>query len=483
MINMGHYKEIIRLRNGGETQEEIAQELGLSCKTVGRYLRRGEVPIYVRNRSTKTDPFIGHEEATKELLETKQDLDMRSLFERLRERGYVGSYRTLCRKTAMLRQSMKGNAVYFERQKVPGRVMEGDFTELGGIEIGGQKLSVHLWVVVLTYSNKIFATPFLQETFECFARGSQEAFEEFGGLAEIYRLDNLSPVVIKVLRGGRETTKRFKMFHQHYGFKVHFCNPARGWEKGSVESVNGHLKKKIETEIALGKMSFVSLDSFREFVQSICRKVNEAEEVASSFKLENLRPLPPSVFEAYETKIAKVSKYSTVIVGDEGHRYSVPSKYVGCNVEVRIYPAEVMFLFQGQEIAKHGRIIGKKRLVSIQLEHVILELCKKPGVVWEWKYNNILFEHPVWNSFYERMKTERNEQSCIKEFLKCLSLTVTYGRHNVTAGMQILEEQSGLLTCNKLEAILTNEMFDPMEIKPVERNLVEYDELLRRKAR
>ena len=79
MINMGHYKEIIRLRNGGETQEEIAQELGLSCKTVGRYLRRGEVPIYVRNRSTKTDPFIGHEEATKELLETKQDMDMRSL--------------------------------------------------------------------------------------------------------------------------------------------------------------------------------------------------------------------------------------------------------------------------------------------------------------------------------------------------------------------------------------------------------------------
>ena len=89
----------------------------------------------------------------------------------------------------------------------------------------------------------------------------------------------------------------------------------------------------------------------------------------------------------------------------------------------------------------------------------------------------------MWISFYERMKTERNEQSCIKEFLKCLSLTVTYGRHNVTAGMQILEEQSGLLTCNKLEAILTNEMFDPMEIKPVERNLVEYDELLRRKAR
>ncbi len=128
----------------------------------------------------KEDPFLEFEQKAKELLGRKPDMDMRDLFGRLQESGYVGSYRTLCRKTELLRQQLKYQPTYFERTKVPGRIMEGDFTELSGIKIGGQELVVHLWVVVLPYSNRIFATPFFRETFECFTEGSREAFEEFG---------------------------------------------------------------------------------------------------------------------------------------------------------------------------------------------------------------------------------------------------------------------------------------------------------------
>ncbi len=482
MINMGDYTEIIKLRNRDKTQDEISAQLGISRKTVGRYLRSGEVPIYMREAKTKEDPFLEFEQKAKELLGRKPDMDMRDLFGRLQESGYVGSYRTLCRKTELLRQQLKYQPTYFERTKVPGRIMEGDFTELSGIKIGGQELVVHLWVVVLPYSNRIFATPFFRETFECFAEGSREAFEEFGGVAEIYRLDNLTPVVTKILKGGRATTQKFKSFQNHYGFKVHFCNPASGWEKGSVESTNSHLKRKLETEIAVGNLSFTSLDSFSVFVHDICRRLNNIEKVQDAVRSEQLRALPETAFESYQTYIAKVSKYSTVTVGTEGHRYSVPSHYVGCRVEVRDYPSKVVFLFQGQIIAAHKRIFSANSKVSIQLEHVIDELCKKPGVVQEWKYKDILFEHPVWNVFYQRMRAQRDEQSSIKEFLKCLALTTEYGRQNVTVAMQLLEEQGGLLTRDKLQAIVANDAFDPMDIRPARRNLVEYDELLRRKV-
>lgn len=480
MIRMVEYKEIIRLRNIGMSQKAISSQLGISRRTVGRYLRSGEIPHYRRCSTTKVDPFVGFEEVVKDHLDKKPDIDMHFIFSTVQALGYQGSYRTLCRKTEILRQQIKNKPLYFERSKIPGRIMEGDFTELGGIDIGGKEQVVHLWVVVLPYSNKLFATPYFQETFECFASGSVEAFEEFRGTAEIYRLDNLTPVVSKILKGSRKITDNFKTFQKHYGFKTHFCNPASGWEKGSVESNNGHLKRRLETEIAINNLSFTSLDAFRELVQSVCRKLNESESVAQAFKEEHLCALPADSYEAYQTEVSKVSKYSTVSVGIEGHRYSVPSTYVGCRVETRLYPNKVIMLCSGNVIATHRRIFSGENKASIHLEHVIKELCKKPGVILEWKHKDILFAHPVWNVFYERMKTQRDEISSMKEFLRCLSLVTEYGRQNVTVAMELLEQQGGLLTCEKLESIVTNEIFDPMDIRPNRRNLVEYDELLRR---
>ena len=52
--------------------------------------------------------------------------------------------------------------------------MEGDFTTLKNISIGGEVKTIKLWITVLTYSNMFYATPFYNETFECFARGASK---------------------------------------------------------------------------------------------------------------------------------------------------------------------------------------------------------------------------------------------------------------------------------------------------------------------
>lgn len=482
MIGIMDFKEIVVRRNEGKSQEEIAKELGVSRRTVGKYLRSGEVPSYGRKFSTRIDPFIDYQQQAQALIESKPDIDMKEVLERLQANGYKGSYRTLCRKTKFVRQKAKHEPVYFERAKLPGYVMEGDFTELAGVSIGGSLSKIHLWVVTLAYSNKIFATGFFRETFECFAQGSQEAFMEFGGLAHVYRLDNLSPVVSKILKNQRETTSRFNSFQKHFGFKTHFCNPASGWEKGSVESTNLHLKKRLTTEMALSHLSFTSLQAFNEFVQSTCRKLNQREDVAMKFAQEGLCPLPACSFEAYGTYMSKVSKYSTISYAKEGHRYSVPSEYIGCQLEVRGYANRIKVVSGSEVVAEHERLCGARNKVSIQIEHVIKGLCRKPGALVEWKHKQVLFEHPVWDAFYERMKQERNEQSSIKEFLKCVALITSYGRQNVTVGMELLAQQQGLLTSEKLERVITNQDFDPMSIKPTHRNLVEYDELLSRRS-
>ena len=94
------------------------------------------MPSYGRKFSTRVDPFIDYQQQAQALIESKPDIDMKEVSERLQANGYTGSYRTLCRKRKLGRQKSKHEPVYFERAKLPGYVMEGDFTELAGVSIG-----------------------------------------------------------------------------------------------------------------------------------------------------------------------------------------------------------------------------------------------------------------------------------------------------------------------------------------------------------
>lgn len=58
------------------------------------------------------------------------------------------------------------------------------------------------------------------------------------------RYDNLTSAVKKILRGQRrEESERFIGFRSHWRFESEFCNPARGNEKGGVESEQGYFRR------------------------------------------------------------------------------------------------------------------------------------------------------------------------------------------------------------------------------------------------
>ena len=241
----------------------------------------------------------------------------------------------------------------------------------------------------MPFSNAIFATPYYNETFECFAEGSVLAFKEFKGIAQFYRLDNLTPAVSKILKRGRKTTEKFNSFQKYYGFKVHFCNPRSGWEKGTVESNNKHFKKRLTTKISLNNLSFTSLQAFQNYVHKECRSYNKKIEVSRKFAKEPLCELPRNHFETFQSCVSRVNKYSTLCLDNDTHRYSVPSEYIGCRLEVRAYPTKIEIVDQNEVIAVHERLFGSKKKASIQVEHIIEQLCKKPGAALQWKYKAV----------------------------------------------------------------------------------------------
>lgn len=479
MIKMTDFREIIRLRNQGFNQEDIAQRIGISRRSVIRYLKTGKIPKYERTKSTKVDFMIEYQERARNILTKTPTLSVEELYDILEREGYKGSLRTLSRKTKEYREELKIKPVYFERTKIPGEVMEGDFTELD-VKIGGIQKRVHLWVVSSIYSNAIFATPYYNETFECFCDGSINAFNEFNGLCKKYRLDNLSPVVSKILSNReRLLTKRYLEMQKHYGFKQDFCNPSSGHEKGNVESNNRHLKRRLLNEISNNNILFNDLSSFRDFVWNFCRTLNKKDSVSKKFREENLLELPRSSFESYSLDIRAVNKYSMFSFGKNNYLYSVPSKYVGLRVEVRSYPEKIDVYYQGVLISSHKRLYGLKGKVSIKIEHIISALVKKPMALSSWKHKSVLFERKIWSTFYSKMH-ERKDINVDKKYLLCLKLLEKYDIDDLTVAMEIALEEGLSLDSEILIDILTNRAKKNLNCKPILIDLKEYDKFLLR---
>jgi transposase len=477
MIKMTDFKQIIQLRNQGLTQDEIANKIGISRRSVIRYLKSGDIPSYQRKeKSTRPDPLAGFYDTVENNLSSNQDLSLSELFEYLQAKGYEGSIRTLRRKTLATRRHLKTKEVYFQRLAIPGEIMEGDFTEMY-IEIGGTQRKVYLWVTSLPYSNFYFASGFYHCTFECFAQGSVDAFNEFGGIAKKYRLDNLSPAVSKILKGHeRKVTQRFAEFQNHFGFMQDFCNPAKGNEKGNVEANNKWLKKKISSQISLNKVHFRTLEAFNAFVVNVCREHNKKDDIQIKKAEEQLSSLPIEKFNCFKTEIVSINKYSLFSLGNTGHMYSVPSAHVGLSLEARVFPTEIQVISQGVMVCKHNRIYGPSGLVSIMPEHIISALVKKPNAMGSWKYRHVLFERPAWNQFYERIKSEGGTD---KEYLRCLKLLTTHGKEIVTIAMEILLDDKEKLSLQRLEKIITNNLDDILELSPIVINLHHYDDLIK----
>jgi len=479
MITMADFKQIIQLRNEGVKQDEIAQRLGVSRRSVIRYLNSGKIPVYQRKKKRcRKDPLDGYYDIAEKQLTSNQDLLLDDLFEYLKDRGYRGSIRTMRRRTLGLRQRLKNKEVYFQRVVTPGEVMEGDFTEFH-INIGGTLRKIYLWVASLPYSNAYFASAFYHCTFECFAEGSIKAFEEFGGVAKKYRLDNLSPAVSRILLGhDRQVTQRYAEFQEHFGFMQDFCNPAKGNEKGNVEANNKWLKKRILSQISLNKLHFGTIEAFNNFVVELCRKHNKDIAVASKIKEEPLASLPTEFFQCFKTEVVSVSKYSLFTIAKTGHMYSVPSTYIGLRLEARIFPHDIQVISNGAQICAHKRVYGPRGLVSIMPEHIINGLLKKPNAMTSWKYRHVLFERPAWLNFYDRIKSGGGTD---KEYLRCLKLLSKHGRDTVTVAMELLLEGKDKVSSIALEKIITNDLSNVLALTPITTNLHRYDELIKGK--
>jgi hypothetical protein len=265
-----------------------------------------------------------------------------------------------------------------------GEDAEVDFGDIA-IYLCGVLTTVHLFVMRLSASGQALRYAYLNQAQEVFLDGHVRAFEFFGGVPAVIRYDNLKAAVARVMRGRtREESERFALLRSHYGFESFYCRPGieGAHEKGGVEGEIGRFRRRwlvpVPHVASMAELNeLLAVASTRDSARHIDQR---RQTVAEHFAIEQdfLKALPAERFDTALLLAARVDAKSRVCVRQSF--YSVPVRFVGRRVEVRLGADTVEVLDGNRVVASHPRAVAKG-FEALTLDHYLEVLALKPGAL------------------------------------------------------------------------------------------------------
>jgi hypothetical protein len=474
----------------GKTIALAAAAAGMSERS-GHTWKAGPLPSETkepRTWRTRPDPFAGvWDSEVVPLLESDKAgvLEGTTVLAELQRRhgeAYgAGQLRTLQRRMHEWRALHgPGKEVMFEQVHPPGREGAFDFTDCSelGVTIAGEVFAHLLFQFVLSFSKWRWVGLALSETFEALVRGVQGALWELGGVPPVWRSDNLSAATHQIPGGGRELNRRFAGVLEHYGAKSTRIEPGESHQNGGAEKAHDVLKSALRQQLVLrGSRDFASVEAYADFVRAVRDRI-VAGKSASLLAEEkrHLLPLPATRVPEYSTYTATVRQWSTIHFA---HRvYSVPSRLIGCEVEVRQHPdvVEVYYRDRSKPTETMPRIRGD-RYHQIDYRHVIWSLVRKPGAFARYRYREELFPSLVFRRAYDALVGARGERADV-EYVRILHLAASTMQADVEHVLETLLTRGDRPDFAAVRAIVAPERSTVAAVEIPAPDLTVYDRLL-----
>jgi transposase len=372
---------------------ELAERHHTHRRTVRQSLGNAVPPprkAYPPRRRPAVDPFVevidGWLLADREV-PRKQRHTARRVWQRLvAEHDAACSEVTVSRYVARRKRELglDNVEVTVPQTHAPGAEAEVDFGEFYA-RITGVLVKVWLFVMRLSCSGKAFHVAFATQAQEAFLEGHVLAFDDLGGVPGRIRYDNLKPAVIRVLKGrDRDEAERFVALRSHYGFDSFFCVPGKAGahEKGGVEGEIGRFRRRhlvpIPDVASLAELN--ALIAAADAADDARVITGRAVSVGAAFatELPLLSALPDEPFDAARLLEARVDGRARVCVRQ--CYYSVPARFAGRRLAVRLSATVVEILDGARIVARHERAAGKCVEV-LALDHYLEVLKTKPGAL------------------------------------------------------------------------------------------------------
>ena len=353
LVDLHKLKVIMEVNNLKVNKSQIARELGVDARTVGKYLN-GYVKPTTRNRKSPIDDFkpiiqsLLSEESIQvfyykrvlwQYLKDNHGLDCaQSSFRRYisnnvefndyfkrRKKGYISNKSTM----------------RFETDK--GQQAQLDWKEnIDFVLSTGEVININIFVLILSYSRFRIYRLSLEKTQDILFPFLNESFETFGGVPKELLTDNMKTVMDQprtAYQSGKVNNK-FQQFADDYGFKVRPCIAGRPNTKAKVEAP---MKLLDEIRAYNGTLNFNEL---HELISKLNNRINGTCHTSTGkipvLHLEKekdfLLNLPTEqIRNRYSiiTTSVKVNRQS--MISYKSNQYSVPPEYINKKLKLQVY--------------------------------------------------------------------------------------------------------------------------------------------------
>ncbi len=370
-IHVNYYKDIIYRLRAGESERQIARDMGICRPTVHKYKLKAEaegllggqeMPEEEKVRSSlgpapQPPKITSSLEPYREVVQryVDQGLEMTAIYQRLKEQyEYRGSYSSVRRYVPHLRpQEVEA---YVRVHCEPGEEMQVDFANVGDLfdPKTGKVRRAYAFVATLSHSRHQYAELVFDQKIATWIGLHQRAFRFFGGVPKRVVLDNLKAGVIQALVIDPVLGETYRKLAQHYGFLVSPNRPRTPRHKGKVENGVHYLQRNF-----MAGQQFVDLPSANQHLLVWVLETAGGRipgtthqvplKVFRDVEQQALQALPLEPFTLCEIRTAKVHPDCHIVV--DNSYYSVSYLLVGKEVEVHIHE-RVVEIYAGQELAR-----------------------------------------------------------------------------------------------------------------------------------
>jgi transposase len=370
-------REIVRRLRLGESDREVAQDVGVTRRTVVKYrklaegkswLSAAEMPAaeeIMACLSALAPPPVSTEPSSAEphretiLALRKAGEEIQAILQILRDRhGYRGSYSSVWRFIKRLEPGVPGACARVET--APGEEAQVDFGCVGKKldTRTGKERRAWSFVMTLGFSRHQYAELVFDQKSETWLGLHVRAFEWFGGVPARVKIDNLKAGILKACWHDPRVQRSYREMAEHYGFLIAACKPGKPEHKGKVESgvryvkrnalagrgpepiadANAHLRRWI--------MDVAGVREHGTTHEAPLLRFNEVEKAA-------LKPLPATRYELTVWKEAKLHADCHVVF--EKSFYSAPHRLIGQQLLLRATPERVEIYHEHERVASHSR--------------------------------------------------------------------------------------------------------------------------------
>jgi transposase len=220
---------------------------------------------------------------------------------------------------------------------------------------------VSVFVATLPFSGMVFAYGYLDEKQPAWCDAHRRAFEYFDGVAQVIVPDNASTASNQISRTerARDVNTSYSDFLQHYGAAAVPTRSNRPRDKGNAEA-----GVKVITNWVIHFLAdrvFASLDNLNDAVAAQVEEINDRKPFRGerqsrrdwfeAYERDGLIALPERRWEPVTWRKSKVHRDWHIQL--DTIKYSVPYRFAGLSVDVRIVGTTIEVLADGEIIATH----------------------------------------------------------------------------------------------------------------------------------